>query len=271
MKVVSSELRYRSKQRNQKQPEDSGQSGQQFWVGQILLGSGGKESVADTTGSTTTYYSHIDASHNTMDNNIKAACWSIRNTLTTLQDGDTSSLVATCWREQCQGWWIYEVGAPNEIYGERTPYYARLVEEIENELDLSPCTPNQWITVVGTRLGKGAGSWFRTEKALIHKGQRDDWTDQHEFSKKITATFSPIMEEDQARKQLKELTQIRNVQNYVHCIQDLILHIPSMSQTDMFAAFMDGLKPNIQQQIAPHVTAMAEAQTMVAKVDLHSG
>ena len=95
-----------------------------------------------------------------------------------------------------------------------------------------------------------------------------DW---REFAKEITAAFSPITEEDQARKQLKGLTQTGNVQNYVQRFRDLILHIPSMSQADVFAAFMDGLKPAIRQQIAPHVTTLAEAQIMAAKVDLHSG
>ena len=43
-----------------------------------------------------------------------------------------------------------------------------------------------------------------------------------------------------------------------------------MSQADEFAAFMDGLKPAIRQQIAPHVFTLAEAQVMAAKMDLHS-
>ena len=44
-----------------------------------------------------------------------------------------------------------------------------------------------------------------------------------------------------------------------------------MPHGDEFAAFMDGLKPEIRQQIAPHVSTLAEAQIMVAKVDLHAG
>ena len=34
---------------------------------------------------------------------------------------------------------------------------------------------------------------------------------------------------------------------------------------------MDGLKPAIRQQIVPHVSTLAEAQIMAAKVDLHLG
>lgn len=62
-----------------------------------------------------------------------------------------------------------------------------------------------------------------------------------------------------------------NVQNYAQNSWDLVLRIPSMSQAVVCAAFTDGLKQAIQQQISPHVTTLAEAQTMVAKVDLHPG
>ena len=43
-----------------------------------------------------------------------------------------------------------------------------------------------------------------------------------------------------------------------------------MSMADTFAQFMDGLKPTIRQQIAPHVTTLAKAQTMATKVDLYT-
>ena len=43
-----------------------------------------------------------------------------------------------------------------------------------------------------------------------------------------------------------------------------------MSVADTYAAFMNGLKPTIRQQIAPHVNTLAQAQTMTVKVDLYS-
>ena len=43
-----------------------------------------------------------------------------------------------------------------------------------------------------------------------------------------------------------------------------------MSVADTYAAFMDGLKPAIRQQIAPHVETLQQAQTMAIKVDLYS-
>ena len=43
-----------------------------------------------------------------------------------------------------------------------------------------------------------------------------------------------------------------------------------MSVADTYAAFMDGLKPAIRQQIAPHVETLQQAQTMAVKVDMYS-
>ena len=43
-----------------------------------------------------------------------------------------------------------------------------------------------------------------------------------------------------------------------------------MLQADNFAAFMDGLKPAIRQQIDAHVTTLGESQIMATKVDLPS-
>ena len=89
--------------------------------------------------------------------------------------------------------------------------------------------------------------------------------------KKLLQPFLPLQRENKPRKLLKGLNQTGNIQNYVQHFRDLSLRIPSMSQADEFAAFMDGLKPAIRQQIVPHVSTLAKAQIMATKVDLHSG
>ena len=43
-----------------------------------------------------------------------------------------------------------------------------------------------------------------------------------------------------------------------------------MSAADTYATFMDGLKPTIRQQIAPHVSTLTQAQTMAVRADLYS-
>ena len=134
---------------------------------------------------------------------------------------------------------------PAKFTGKGFPTVRDWLEETANWLELSPCTPAQWINIAGTRLEKGASSWFRAEKANIRAGQRADWVDWQQFAQEITVAFSAIIEEEQARKQLKGLTQQGSMQNYIQRFCDLKLRIPSMSVADTYAAFMDGLKPAI--------------------------
>ena len=89
------------------------------------------------------------------------------------------------------------------------------MEETEKWLELSLCTPDKWIAIVGTRLETGASSWFHAEKAKIREIRHCDWADLTEFRQEITTAFSPIMEEEQDKKVLKALNQIGNVQNYM--------------------------------------------------------
>ena len=66
--------------------------------------------------------------------------------------------------------------------GKGFPTVRDWLEETANWLELLPCTPNQWINIVGTRLEKGANSWFRAKKANIHAGERAPWVDWQEFA-----------------------------------------------------------------------------------------
>ena len=67
--------------------------------------------------------------------------------------------------------WAYEIGASAKFTGKRFPNIWDWLEEIANWLELSPCTPDQWINIAGTRLEKNASSWFRAEKASIRAGR----------------------------------------------------------------------------------------------------
>ena len=51
------------------------------------------------------------------------------------------------------------------------------LEETANWLELSPCTPDQWINTAGIRLEKGANSWFKVEEPNIHSGNSAPWPD----------------------------------------------------------------------------------------------
>ena len=67
--------------------------------------------------------------------------------------------------------------APAKFTGKGFPIVWDWLEETANWLKLFPCTPDQWINIAGTRLEKGASSWFRAEKVQIAAGQRAPWAD----------------------------------------------------------------------------------------------
>ena len=89
---------------------------------------------------------------------------------------------------------------PAKFTGKGFPTVRDWLEETANWLELSPCTPDQWINIAGTRLEKGASSWYRAEKASIRAGDRAPWANWREFAREVTAAFSAITEEEQARK-----------------------------------------------------------------------
>ena len=102
---------------------------------------------------------------------------------------------------------------PAKLIRKGLPTVRDWVEETENWLELSPCTPDQWNAIVGTRLEKGASSWFHAEKAKMREGRRVDLFTWEMFTQEIIAAFSPIMEEEKARKLLKGLNHTGNIQN----------------------------------------------------------
>ena len=64
---------------------------------------------------------------------------------------------------------------PAKFIGKGLPTMHDWVKETENWPELSPCTPDQWIAIAGTKLERGASSWFHVEKARMREGQRVEW------------------------------------------------------------------------------------------------
>ena len=59
---------------------------------------------------------------------------------------------------------------PTKFTGKGFPTIRDWLEETANWLELSPCTPDQWINIAGTRLEKGTSNWFWSEKVQIIVG-----------------------------------------------------------------------------------------------------
>lgn len=55
--------------------------------------------------------------------------------------------------------------------------------------------------------------------------------------------------------------------NHIPRFHELMLRVPSRSEEATLATFMDGPKPEIRQQIVPHVTTLLVAEAIASKVD----
>ena len=88
---------------------------------------------------------------------------------------------------------------PAKFIGKGLPTVHDWVEETENWLELSPCTPDQWIAIAGTRLEKGASSWYRAEKAKVRDGRRMDWANRPQFVHEITVPSLPSQRKNRRR------------------------------------------------------------------------
>ena len=104
---------------------------------------------------------------------------------------------------------------PAKFTGKGFPTVWDWLEETSNWMELSPCTPDQWINIASTRLEKGASSRLRAEKDSIRASDRAPWADWREFAWEITAAFSAITKEEKTQKQLKGLSETSFVQNYI--------------------------------------------------------
>ncbi|KAL3728213.1 hypothetical protein ACJRO7_032888 [Eucalyptus globulus] len=96
---------------------------------------------------------------------------------------------------------------------------------------------------------------YLSDDALLWWRRRSDgrntepivtWT---RFVEEFRRTYYPAYAEEEARGELKRLEQKGGVHEYVKRFSELLLQIPSMTETEAFHQFMGGLKPWVKQEL----------------------
>ena len=97
-----------------------------------------------------------------------------------------------------------------------------------------------------------------------------DWA---EFRNALITAFEPVTETEEARKQLRALRQTGRVSGYIQCFQELQCRLPGMNEAEAFSAFLVGLAPHLQEDVAAHVRGDLEvAKAMAMRMDMfHTG
>ena len=86
----------------------------------------------------------------------------------------------------------------------------------------------------------------------------------------MISSFEPSTGEEQARKQLRTLTQVGRVTGYVNRFRELQYKLPGMTMAEAYSAFLAGLTPQIRQHVGAHVDGdLEEAIKMALRLDLY--
>ena len=140
---------------------------------------------------------------------------------------------------------------------------------MERYLRLTRMPATDYFDYVATRLVKSASSWMNSRLLAIEKGDLANWTSWDDLKADMIASFEPVTSEEQARKQLRSLTQTGRVSGYVTRFRELQYKLPEMTRGEAFSAFLAGLQPQVRQHVGAHVRDdLEEAITMALRLDL---
>ena len=107
----------------------------------------------------------------------------------------------------------------------------------------------KWILIASTRLEGHALSWYSSHTRRTDLGEPADWRSWTEFCGALRRTFAPLDDEEDARRQLKELRQTGRVAGYTAKFNELCYRIPGLTEKDKFSAYHLGLVPKLQAEV----------------------
>ena len=91
------------------------------------------------------------------------------------------------------------------------------------------------------RVEGAASTWVNAVLEEVATGHRPAFQTWGEFEHVMIHRFKPLTQVEEARKQLKALTQTKGVSGYVQRFQDIHSRLPGMTQKEADHAFLDGL------------------------------
>lgn len=113
--------------------------------------------------------------------------------------------------------------------------------------------------------------WWRRRSDGRYGAPINTWED---FQQAFRQQFYPEYAEDEARAKLRRLEQKGEIKEYVRSFSELMLQIPSLSESEALFQFMDGLKPWVKMELQRRgcqdlMKAMSTAESLIEfkKVD----
>ena len=154
--------------------------------------------------------------------------------------------------------------APPRFNGARRPGAQKWLESMTTWMTLMNYPRDQWILISSTRLEGHVSSWFSAQMKSIQRGQRGQWLSWEQYSQELIKIFAPLDEEEDARRQLKELKQMGRVAGYTAKFNELFYKVPNMTEKDKFSMYFLGLVPRLQAEVGLRLER--DAQRSVERV-----
>ena len=116
--------------------------------------------------------------------------------------------------------------APAHYDGSSTPGVRVWLTQMERYMRLTRMPAADQFDYVATRCTKSASSWINARLLAIERGDLANWGSWEELKADMIKSFEPSTAEEQAWKQLRNLTQTGRVSGYVARFRELQYRLP---------------------------------------------
>ena len=126
-----------------------------------------------------------------------------------------------------------------------------------------------WAEIAALRLDRAAATWANALRLEVSEGKRMPYT-WEEFRRHMIARFESVTENEEARRELRELRQTGRVAGYTAKFQELKSRLPTMMDEEAFSVYLAGLNPHLREQVGAHVRGnLEEAIGMAQRIEIY--
>ena len=120
-----------------------------------------------------------------------------------------------------------------------------------------------WVEIAALRLDGVAVTWANALLLEVSEGERMPYT-WEEFCRHMIARFASFIENEEARRELRELHQIGRLAGCIAKFQELKSRLPTMTDEEAFSVYLVGFNPYLREQVGAHIRRNLEEAIAMA-------
>ncbi|WP_461509454.1 hypothetical protein, partial [Rhodopirellula baltica] len=142
-----------------------------------------------------------------------------------------------------------KIDAPKAFTGDSKEMASEWIVAITRWLRAQRIPEEDWVLILPAHLGGSAAKWMNVVELRIQQGMRVPWTHWRAFATELQAQFEALAPGEKARIELRNLRQVTSVTEYLRRFHQAIFRIPDMAPSEMYSAFVFGLKEDIRKMV----------------------